>query len=313
MNPNALIDVAPELIPDTTPAIEDVVAVARLKGEPLLHFPDDLYIPPEALRLFLESFEGPFDLLLYLIRKQRLDLNEISVAAVTDQYMEYVEQIRAQNMELASDYLVMAESPGFVKGKKFLGLPFVRGVFNFVDSLVLGMKTLTYSAGFFDDEEEEDPTARILREVAEYEKIQVAAQLLNALPTMGDGFWRGYVAIEEDEAPEPEVLPQELARVWLSVVKNANLKINHTVSRQELSIHEFMSAIIKRVEQERFVSFDELVQDHGTMQERVVSFLAILELSREGLISITQAAPYAPIYCAKKFLGLSSQEGENVA
>lgn len=266
------------------------MAVARLKGEPLLHFPDDLYIPPEALRLFLESFEGPFDLLLYLIRKQRLDLNEISVAAVTDQYMEYVEQIRAQNMELASDYLVMAADLMMIKSRLLLPVP-VRD----------------------DDEEEEDPTARILREVAEYEKIQVAAQLLNALPTMGDGFWRGYVAIEEDEAPEPEVLPQELARVWLSVVKNANLKINHTVSRQELSIHEFMSAIIKRVEQERFVSFDELVQDHSTMQERVVSFLAILELSREGLISITQAAPYAPIYCAKKFLSLSSQEGENVA
>lgn len=290
MNPKALIDVAPELIPDTTPAVEDVVAVARLKGEPLLHFPDDLYIPPEALRLFLESFEGPFDLLLYLIRKQRLDLNEISVAAVTDQYMEYVEQIRAQNMELASDYLVMAADLMMIKSRLLLPVPVSD-----------------------DDEEEEDPTARILREVAEYEKIQVAAQLLNALPTMGDGFWRGYVAIEEDEAPEPEVLPQELARVWLSVVKNANLKINHTVSRQELSIHEFMSAIIKRVEQERFVSFDELVQDHGTMQERVVSFLAILELSREGLISITQAAPYAPIYCAKKFLSLSSQEGENVA
>ena len=290
MNPNALIDVAPELIPDTTPAIEDVVAVARLKGEPLLHFPDDLYIPPEALRLFLESFEGPFDLLLYLIRKQRLDLNEISVAAVTDQYMEYVEQIRAQNMELASDYLVMAADLMMIKSRLLLPVP-VRD----------------------DDEEEEDPTARILREVAEYEKIQVAAQLLNALPTMGDGFWRGYVAIEEDEAPEPEVLPQELARVWLSVVKNANLKSNHAVSRQERSIHEFMSAIIKRVEQERFVSFDELVQDHSTMQERVVSFLAILELSREGLISITQAAPYAPIYCAKKFLSLSSQEGENVA
>nr|WP_283162508.1 ScpA family protein [Parasutterella secunda] len=285
-----MIDVAPELIPDTTPAIEDVVAVARLKGEPLLHFPDDLYIPPEALRLFLESFEGPFDLLLYLIRKQRLDLNEISVAAVTDQYMEYVEQIRAQNMELASDYLVMAADLMMIKSRLLLPVPVSD-----------------------DDEEEEDPTARILREVAEYEKIQVAAQLLNALPTMGDGFWRGYVAIEEDEAPEPEVLPQELARVWLSVVKNANLKINHTVSRQELSIHEFMSAIIKRVEQERFVSFDELVQDHSTMQERVVSFLAILELSREGLISITQAAPYAPIYCAKKFLTLSSQEGENEA
>lgn len=283
VNPNALIDVAPELIPDTTPAIEDVVAVARLKGEPLLHFPDDLYIPPDALKLFLESFEGPFDLLLYLIRKQRLDLNEISVAAVTDQYMEYVEQIRAQNMELASDYLVMAADLMMIKSRLLLPVPVSD-----------------------EDDEEEDPTARILREVAEYEKIQVAAQLLSALPTMGDGFWRGFVAIEEEEAPEPEVLPQELARVWLAVVKNADLKINHTVSRQELSIHEFMSAIIRRVEQDRFVSFDDLVQNHDTMQERVVSFLAILELSREGLISITQAAPYAPIYCSKKFLELSA-------
>ena len=276
---------APELIPDTTPSIEDVVAVARLKGEPLLHFPDDLYIPPDALKLFLESFEGPFDLLLYLIRKQRLDLNEISVAAVTDQYMEYVEQIRAQNMELASDYLVMAADLMMIKSRLLLPVPVSE-----------------------DGEEEEDPTARILREVAEYEKIQVAAQLLNALPTMGDGFWRGFVAIDEEEQPEPEVLPQELARVWLAVVKNADLKINHTVSRQELSIHEFMSAIIKRVEKDRFVSFEELVQDHLTMQERVVSFLAILELSREGLISITQAAPYAPIYCSKKFLSLEPEK-----
>lgn len=277
MNLNALIDVAPELIPDTTPAIEDVVAVARLKGEPLLHFPDDLYIPPDALKLFLESFEGPFDLLLYLIRKQRLDLNEISVAAVTDQYMQYVEQIRAQNMELASDYLVMAADLMMIKSRLLL--------------------PVTISE---DSDEEEDPTARILREVAEYEKIQVAAQLLNALPTMGDGFWRGFVAVDEEEAPQPEVLPQELARVWLAVVKNANLKINHTVARQELSIHEFMSEIIRRVEHARFVSFDELVQGQATMQEKVVSFLAILELSREGLISITQAAPYAPIYCSKK-------------
>lgn len=114
------------------------MAVARLKGEPLLHFPDDLYIPPEALRLFLESFEGPFDLLLYLIRKQRLDLNEISVAAVTDQYMEYVEQIRAQNMELASDYLVMAADLMMIKSRLLLPVPVSD-----------------------DDEEEEDPTARI--------------------------------------------------------------------------------------------------------------------------------------------------------
>ena len=195
MKINALIDVSPELIPDTTPSVEDVVAVARLKGEPLLHFPDDLYIPPDALKLFLESFEGPFDLLLYLIRKQRLDLNEISVAAVTDQYMQYVEQIRQQNMELASDYLVMA-----------------------ADLMMIKSRLLLPVAPVDDEDQEEDPTARILTEVAEYEKIQVAAQLLSALPTMGDGFWRGFVAIEQDEEPEPEVLPQELARVWMAVV-----------------------------------------------------------------------------------------------
>lgn len=274
---NPLIDVDQSLIPDMTPAVDDVVAIARLKGEPLLQLPEDLYIPPDALRLFLESFEGPFDLLLYLIRKQRLDLNEISVAAVTDQYMQYVEEIRSQNMELASDYLVMAADLMMIKSRLLLPVPVGE-----------------------DDGEEEDPTARILREVAEYEKIQVAAQLLNALPTVGDGFWRARVTVPEEAQPLPQVLPQELARVWLAVMKHADLKMSHTVQRQELSIHEFMSEIVRAVEQVSFISFDALVQGQATMQERVVSFLAILELSREGLITITQAAPYAPIYCSKR-------------
>lgn len=277
MKTNPLIDVDQSLIPDMTPAVDDVVAIARLKGEPLLQLPEDLYIPPDALRLFLESFEGPFDLLLYLIRKQRLDLNEISVAAVTDQYMQYVEEIRSQNMELASDYLVMAADLMMIKSRLLLPVPVGE-----------------------DDGEEEDPTARILREVAEYEKIQVAAQLLNALPTVGDGFWRARVTVPEEAQPLPQVLPQELARVWLAVMKHADLKMSHTVQRQELSIHEFMSEIVRAVEQVSFVSFDALVQGQATMQERVVSFLAILELSREGLITITQAAPYAPIYCSKR-------------
>lgn len=275
---NPLIDVSPSLIPDMTPSFDDVVVIARLKGEALLSVPEDLYIPPDALKLFLKSFEGPFDLLLYLIRKQRLDLNEISVAAVTDQYMQYVEQIRAHNMELASDYLVMA-----------------------ADLMVIKSRLLLPVIANDQGEEEEDPTARILREVAEYEKIQVAAQLLNALPTVGDGFWRGYIGQSAEESSlQPTVLPQELARVWLSVMKNADLKINHTVARQELSIHEFMSKIIKEVEHISFVNFDEFVQTQPTMQAKVVSFLALLELSREGLISITQAAPYAPIYFCKK-------------
>jgi segregation and condensation protein A len=142
-----------------------------------------------------------------------------------------------------------------------------------------------------------------LREVAEYEKIQVAAQLLAALPSIGDGFWRGQVAAcEAEDEEEPTVLPQELARVWLSVCKQAGLKQNHQVARQELSIHEFMSEIIRRLEKERFVEFRSFLAQSSTRQAQVVSFLAILELSREGLISVTQAAPYAPIYLCKKVL-----------
>ncbi len=272
------------LFTDDTPLIkatdmpDDVAVVARLKGEALLTLPEDLYIPPDALRLFLESFEGPFDLLLYLIRRQRLDLNEISVAAVTDQYMKYVDQIREHNMELAGDYLVMAADLMVIKSRLLLPTP---------SEEIEG--------------EEEDPTARILREVAEYEKIQVAAQLLNSLPTIGDGFWHGYIGDEvQEDALQPQVLPSELARVWKSVLKNADLKVNHTVSRQELSIHEFMSALLRQTQNEAFFSFDEWVQKQPTMEARVVSFLAILELSREGLITVMQAAPYAPIYCCKK-------------
>lgn len=265
----------------TVPMFDDVVVVARLKGEALLQLPEDLYIPPDALKLFLESFEGPFDLLLYLIRKQRFDLNEISVAAVTDQYMQYVEQIREHDMELAADYLVMA-----------------------ADLMMIKSRLLLPVAPSEDGEVEEDPTARILREVAEYEKIQVAAQLLVALPSIGDGFWRAQVANGfEDEEEQPMVLPQELARVWLAVRKQAGLKQNHMVERQELSIHEFMSEIIRRLESHRFVEFRSLLASAETRQAQVVSFLAILELSREGLISVTQAAPYAPIYLCKKVLG----------
>ena len=280
MNSNHLLDIdTPEWL-DPTPSFDDVVVVARLKGEALLQLPEDLYIPPDALKLFLESFEGPFDLLLYLIRKQRFDLNEISVAAVTDQYMQYVEQIREHDMELAADYLVMA-----------------------ADLMMIKSRLLLPVAPNEDGEVEEDPTARILREVAEYEKIQVAAQLLAALPSIGDGFWRAQVATcDAEDEEEPTVLPQELARVWLGVCKQAGLKQNHMVERQELSIHEFMSEIIRRLEKERFVEFRSFLSQSPTRQAQVVSFLAILELSREGLISVTQAAPYAPIYLCKKVL-----------
>lgn len=268
---------------EEAPALEEQTPMtqgpilARYNGENLHVLPQDLYIPPDALELFLESFEGPFDLLLYLIRKQRLDLNAISVASVTDQYMQYVEQIRAHNMELASDYLVMAADLMMIKSR-----------------MLLPIDPSTISPT-------EDITGRILREVAEYEKIQLGAQLLSALPTMGDGFWGTHVlAPSAPKRPQPQVLPQELARVWLRVLRNAKLKMNHTIARQELSIHEFMTSIVKGLNDEPFIEFLTLLKRAGSKQAQVVNFLAVLELSRQGLISVNQACPYAPIYLSKR-------------
>ena len=278
------LEEAPALSP-SLPEKEPSV-LARFNGENLHELPQDLYIPPDALELFLESFEGPFDLLLYLIRKQRLDLNAISVAAVTDQYMQYVEQIRAHNMELASDYLVMAADLMMIKSRMLLPID---------------PSTLSPS---------EDITGRILREVAEYEKIQVAAQLLSALPTMGDGFWSTSVsAPSAPKRPQPQVLPQELARVWLRVLRNAKLKLNHTIARQELSIHQFMSGIVKGLNDVPYIDFITLLKRSGSRQAQVVNFLAILELSRQGIISVNQACPYAPIYLSKRtFQAQNAQE-----
>ncbi len=259
---------------ETTPDTVDGVAFARLYGEPLFKVPDGLYIPPDALKVFLESFEGPLDLLLYLIRRQKFDVMEIPMALVTEQYMGYVELIRKSNLELAADYLVMAAHLMQIKSQ--LLLPVTK-----IDT----------------GEEVADPQAELARRLLEYERMKMAAVELDQMPRVGRDFFRAFVLIEQSQAKLlPEVSVDDLTRAWQSILQQAKLKTSHKISRQELNVREFMSAILKRLVSARFVEFTTLFDVSTGTAGVIVNYLAILELAKEGLVRITQAAPFAPIY-----------------
>ena len=261
----------------TTPEVVDGVALARLYGEPLFAMPEDLYIPPDALEVFLETFEGPLDLLLYLIRKQNFNVLDIPMARVTEQYLAYIEQIRATNLELAAEYLLMAAV--LIEIKSRMLLPVRKS-----DS----------------GEEAEDPRAELVRRLIEYERIKAAAARLDDVPRAGRDFV--HVAVVIDEAFErrlPDVHPIDLRTAWGDVLKRARLHAHHHISREQLSVREHMSLVLRKLQGRKFVEFGDLF-DASVLARGVavviVHFLALLELSRENLIEITQAAPYAPIY-----------------
>lgn len=259
---------------DTTPEAVDGVAFARLYGEPLFKVPEGLYIPPDALRVFLESFEGPLDLLLYLIRRQKFDIMQIPMAIVTEQYMSYVELIRESNLELAADYLVMAAHLMQIKSQLLL--------------------PVTHADT---GEEVADPQAELARRLLEYEKMKMAAAEMDRIPRNGRDFLRAYVLIEQTQMKIlPKVCADDLKLAWDGIIREANLKGHHKVSRQELSVREFMSAILKRLGSEQFVEFQDLFDPSAGRSVCIVNYLALLELAKEGLIRITQAAPFAPIY-----------------
>ena len=257
-----------------SPEEVDGVAFARLYGEPLFQVPDGLYIPPDALKVFLESFEGPLDLLLYLIRRQKFDVMAIPMALVTEQYMGYVELIRKTNLELAADYLVMAAHLMQIKSQ--LLLPVTK-----VDT----------------GEEVADPQAELARRLLEYERMKMAAVELDQIPRAGRDFFKAFVLVEQSQAKLlPEVCVDDLKHAWESILRQAKLKGAHKISRQELSVREFMSGILKRLTTEKFVDFERLFDPQMGVAGVIVNYLAILELAKEGLIRITQAAPFAPIY-----------------
>lgn len=260
--------------PATPPLPVDEVAVARLYGEPLFRLPQDLYIPPDALEVFLEAFEGPLDLLLYLIRKQNFNILDIPLADVTRQYLSYVEQLRQRNLELAAEYLLMAAMLIEIKSR-----------------MLLPPKKTDGGA------EPEDPRAELVRRLVEYERIKLAAQQLDTLPVLGRDFLRAQVHIEQSLAPRfPDVEPADLREAWQQILQRARLNRHHTISREQLSVREHMSIVLRRLQGRRFVEFQDLFDPSRGVPVLVVTFIAMLELSREHLVEVTQAEAFAPIY-----------------
>ncbi len=271
---SALVD--PKI--DTTPDVIDAVALARLYGEPLFALPNDLYIPPDALEVFLETFQGPLDLLLYLIRKQNFNVLDIPMAEVTRQYLSYVDQIRMHNLELAAEYLLMAAMLIEIKARMLLPVK----------------KT---DSG----EEPEDPRAELVRRLLEYEQMKLAAQRLDALPQLGRDFQRAQAFADlRVERALPDVSVEDLRQAWIDILKRAKLNAHHHITREQLSVRDHMTHILRRLSDVRFIEFGELfmerIQEGAAVAVVVVHFLALLELSRESLLEITQAEPYAPIY-----------------
>lgn len=247
--------------------------MAKIYGEPVLELPHDLYIPPDALEVVLEAFEGPLDLLLYLIRKENLDILDIPMAPLTRQYLEYVEIMRTKNLELAAEYLVMAAMLMEIKSRLLLPRP--------------------PSA----EPLEEDPRAELVRRLLEYEQIKKAAQDLDELPQLGRDVIAISVWIEKTIAQRlPDVHPQDLAEAWRGLLYRARLSAHHRVSREELSVRAHMSSILRALGKRRVVEFAELFDPGRGVAVLVVNFLALLELARETAIEITQSECFAPIY-----------------
>lgn len=259
---------------DATPSAVDGMAVARLYGQPLFALPQDLYIPPDALEVFLEAFEGPMDLLLYLIRKQNFNILDIPMAQVTAQYLDYVEQIRARNLELAAEYLLMAAMLIEIKSRMLLPRPPAEP-----------------------DAEPEDPRAELVRRLLEYERYKLAAQRLDALPLLGRDFWRAQVLHDREAVVAwPKVTVADLRQAWADILRRARQPARHTITREQLSVRDFMSRVLRQLQDRRYVEFHELFDPAQGVAVAVVTLVALLELAREGLVDLTQAEAYAPLY-----------------
>lgn len=263
-----------DTLPTAMPLVVDRVAMARLYGEPLFALPNDLYIPPDALEIFLEAFEGPLDLLLYLIRKQNFNILDIPMAGLTRQYLSYVDEIRTRNLELAAEYLLMAAMLIEIKSR-----------------MLLPPKKVAEGV------EPEDPRAALVRRLLEYEKMKLSAARLNALPQFGRDFLRADVFIEQSLQPRfPEVNVDELRDAWASILKRAKLIQTHKITREELSVREYMTLVLKALQGHKFVEFEKLFDATKGVPVLVVTFIALLELGKETLVEITQAEAFAPIY-----------------
>lgn len=283
-NAEAEAPVSPETA-DVSPQQQEM-PFALVYGQAFTKLPEDLYIPPDALEVFLEAFEGPLDLLLYLIRRQNLDILDIPVAEITRQYMQYVEVMRTMNMELAGEYLVMAALLGEIKSRYLLPRP-------------------------KDEEgvEEEDPRALLIRRLQEYERFKKAAEDLDAMPQEGRDFWPVKVAGPDYQREKalPQVDLRELLLALQDVIRRADLFESHQVSKETLTLREKMAQVLERLQGREFLPFVSLFTVEEGRLGVVVTFMAILEMVKEGVLSLVQTESFGPIHVKAK-----AQEVEGV-
>ena len=255
--------------------VAEVEPLARIYGEPMQQMPLDLYIPPDAMAVMLDAFEGPLDLLLYLIRKANVNVLDIPMASLTVQYLTYVEAMRSQNLELAADYLVMAAMLIEIKSRMLLPKPRAA-----------------------EGEEVEDPRAELVRRLIEYEQMKLAAARLDAMPQAERDFDWVEVWVEKSLFQRlPEVRPEDLRDAWQAILRQAKLHTHHTIQREELSVREHMGQILRVLrDNDGFVEFMQIFDARKGAPVVVVHFLAMLELAREHLLVLTQEEAFAPIY-----------------
>lgn len=243
-------------------------------GRPMTELPQDLYIPPEALEVFLETFQGPLDLLLYLIKKENLDILNIPIAEVTKQYIQYVELMKTLNLELAAEYLVMAALLAEIKSRMLLPRP---------PAL---------------ESDEEDPRALLIRRLQEYEQIKTAAENLDKMPQVGRDIFAASIEVSDQEIPKPlpELDIKALMFAFMEVMQRVSHHAKHKINSEPLSIRERMGQVLRVLKPDSYTKFQDLFLASEGKMGVVVTFIAILELLKQSLIDIVQQEPFSPLH-----------------
>ncbi len=257
---------------------------AIVEGKPYTQMPTDLYIPPEALEVILEAFEGPLDLLLYLIRRQNLNILDIPITEITKQYIEYINLLGEMNFELAAEYLVMAAMLAEIKSRMLLPKP------------------------ASEDGEEEDPRAELVRRLQEYERFKSAAQDIDELPREYRDYMltSAYVDNKKAYVAPPEVDMREIIMAFKDVLARADLQVSHAIERETLSVRDKMTQLLDRLRAHKFFTFESLFVPSEGRQGVVVTFLAMLELLKAQILDLTQRENYGQIYI--KSLAVEEEE-----
>jgi segregation and condensation protein A len=257
------------------PPVQEEMPFAVVEGEPLTELPRDLYIPPQALEVFLEAFEGPLDLLLYLIRRQNLDILDIPIAEITRQYMDYILLMQELDLELAGEYLLMAAMLAEIKSRMLLPRP-----------------SSTEGA------EEEDPRAELVRRLQEYERYKRAAEDIDGLRRLERDVFQASAEVIERRVVKilPDVTLQEMLLAFKDVVQRAAMFAHHHVQRERLSVRQRMSEVLSALDSGGLVQFAGLFRPEEGRMGVTVTFVALLELMREGLIEVVQAEAYTPLH-----------------